>query len=41
MYRLEGLTTSDKKLFMQHEREFAVNPPGRTFKERINDRVST
>ena len=41
IYKIQGLTERDKQLFRQYEREFATNPPGRTFKERINGRVST
>jgi photosystem II PsbU protein len=41
IYKIPGLTSNDIKLFKQYERSFTVNPPGRTFDERINARVST
>jgi photosystem II PsbU protein len=41
IYKIPGLTDNDIKLFKKYEREFTVNPPGRTFDERINARVST
>jgi photosystem II PsbU protein len=41
IYRIEGLTDADKQLFRQYEKQFTTNPPGRTFGERINGRVST
>lgn len=41
IYKIEGLTETDKKLFKKYEKYFTVNPPGRSFKERINGRVST
>lgn len=41
IYKIVGITESDKKIFKKYENEFAVNPPGRTFNERINARVST
>lgn len=41
IYKIDGLTDNDKKLFKQYESAFTVNPPGRTFNERINSRVST
>ena len=41
IYMIEGLTENDKMLFKKYENEFTVNPPGRTFDERINARVST
>lgn len=41
IYKIEGITSNDKKLFKQYEQYFTVNPPGRMFDERINERVST
>ena len=41
IYKLDGLTSNDVKMFKKYEREFTVNPPGRMFDERINERVST
>jgi hypothetical protein len=41
IYKIEGLTENDKQLFRKYEKEFTVNPPGRMFDERINQRVST
>lgn len=42
IYKIEGLTATDKKLFKKYEDEFVVKPPNkRTFNERINARVST
>lgn len=41
IYRIEGLTENDIKLFKKYERQFIVNPPGRAFYERINAREST
>jgi photosystem II PsbU protein len=41
IYKIDGLTDNDKKLFKKYESAFTVNPPGRTFKERINSRFST
>jgi photosystem II PsbU protein len=41
IYSIQGLTDNDVKLFKKYERSFTVNPPGRTFDERINARVST
>lgn len=41
IYKIKGLTDTDKKIFKQYEKEFMVNPPGRMFDERINQRQST
>jgi photosystem II PsbU protein len=41
IYKIEGLTENDKKLFKKYENEFTANPPGRTFNERVNSRFST
>jgi hypothetical protein len=41
LYKIPTLTENDKKLFKKYESEFTVNPPGRMFTERINNRVST
>jgi hypothetical protein len=35
------LSNNDKELFKKYEKEFTVNPPGRTFNERVNSRFST
>jgi photosystem II PsbU protein len=40
IYKIEGLTENDKKLFQRYQNEFMVNPPGRAFGERINSYVS-
>ena len=41
IYNINGLTENDKKLFKKYEKEFIANPPGRSFNERVNSRVST
>lgn len=41
IYKLDGLTSNDIKMFKKYENNFTVNPPGRMFDERINERVST
>jgi len=41
IYKIEGLTENDKKLFKKYDKFFTVNPPGRQVDERINARVST
>ena len=41
IYKIKGIDDNDKKLFKQYEKEFMVNPPGRMFDERINQRQST
>lgn len=41
IFKIEGITENDIKLFKKYENEFTVLPPGRTFNERINARVST
>mmetsp|Transcript_62735 Transcript_62735/g.181840 ORF Transcript_62735/g.181840 Transcript_62735/m.181840 type:complete len:163 (-) Transcript_62735:335-823(-) len=41
IYKIPGLTKNDIELFKKYEKEFTVHPPGRTFDERINARVST
>ena len=41
LYKIDGLSSRDKELFKKYEKEFTVNPPGRTFKERVNSRFST
>ena len=41
IYKIEGLTERDKALFRKYDKNFTVNPPGRMFDERINQRVST
>jgi photosystem II PsbU protein len=41
IYSIKGITENDKRLFKMYEKEFTANPPGRSFSERINNRVST
>lgn len=41
IYRIDGITQHDKEMFHQYQQFFTVNPPGRSFYERINNRVST
>ena len=41
IYKIKGVTANDKAMFKKYENEFTVNPPGRMFDERINERVST
>jgi hypothetical protein len=42
IYKIEGLTANDKKVYKKYEKEFTVLPAQlRTFNERINARVST
>lgn len=41
IYKIPGLTENDIKNFKKYEQYFTVNPPGRSFYERINNRVST
>jgi photosystem II PsbU protein len=41
IYNIPGLTEDDKAAFKRHEKELTVLPPGRMFKERINQRQST
>ena len=41
LYKIDGLSKNDKELFKKYENEFTVNPPGRTFNERVNSRFST
>lgn len=41
IYAIPTVNENDKKMFKKYESEFTVNPPGRTFNERINARVST
>lgn len=41
IYRITGLTDHDKEVFKKYEKAFTCNPPGRAFKERINQRFST
>ena len=41
IYKIPGLTERDIELYKKYESHFTVNPPGRTFYERINSRVST
>mmetsp|Transcript_15592 Transcript_15592/g.43030 ORF Transcript_15592/g.43030 Transcript_15592/m.43030 type:complete len:161 (+) Transcript_15592:109-591(+) len=41
IYKIDGLTPNDIKLFKQYDKYFTVLPPGRMFNERINNRVST
>lgn len=41
IYKIPGLTDQDIKNFKKYEKYFTVHPPGRSFYERINNRVST
>ena len=41
IYKIEGLTDNDIKMFKKYEKELIALPPGRTFNERVNSRVST
>lgn len=41
IYKLKTADANDKKMFKKYEQEFTVNPPGRYFDERINQRQST
>eukprot|EP00543_Licmophora_paradoxa_P001958 CAMPEP_0202456966 /NCGR_PEP_ID=MMETSP1360-20130828/14103_1 /ASSEMBLY_ACC=CAM_ASM_000848 /TAXON_ID=515479 /ORGANISM="Licmophora paradoxa, Strain CCMP2313" /LENGTH=153 /DNA_ID=CAMNT_0049076929 /DNA_START=15 /DNA_END=476 /DNA_ORIENTATION=+ len=41
IYKIDGISDHDKKMFKQYQKNFTVRPPGRMFKERINARVST
>lgn len=41
IYKIPGLTDNDVALFKKYDKYFTVNPPGRAFHERINNRVST
>jgi hypothetical protein len=38
--KLPNLAAKDKELIKKYENEFTVNPPGRSFYERIKSRVS-
>lgn len=41
VYKLPQMTQADKDIMRKYERELTVLPPGRMFKERINQRQST
>mmetsp|Transcript_6403 Transcript_6403/g.11394 ORF Transcript_6403/g.11394 Transcript_6403/m.11394 type:complete len:161 (+) Transcript_6403:206-688(+) len=41
IYNIPGITENDKAMFKKYEKELTVLPPGRMFKERINQRQST
>lgn len=41
IYSIPGLNDSDKAASKKYEKELTVLPPGRMFKERINQRQST
>jgi photosystem II PsbU protein len=41
IYNIPGLTENDKAIFKKYEKELTALPPGRMFKERINQRQST
>eukprot|EP00804_Cyclotella_cryptica_P030928 CCRYP_019612-RC/>CCRYP_019612-RC protein AED:0.10 eAED:0.10 QI:209/1/1/1/1/1/3/238/154 len=41
IYKIPGITANDKAIFKKYEKELTVLPPGRMFKERINQRQST
>jgi len=37
IYKIDGITDNDVKLFKKYEKYFTVLPPGRAFDERINE----
>lgn len=42
IYKIDGITANDKKMFKKYDKYFTVNPPDpRSVDERINARVST
>ncbi|CAN0111886.1 unnamed protein product [Heterosigma akashiwo] len=41
IYKIDGLSSNDIKMFKKYEKEFTALPPGRMFSERINQRQST
>jgi hypothetical protein len=41
VYKIPGITESDKAVVKKYEKFLTVLPPGRMFKERINQRQST
>ncbi|EED92635.1 predicted protein [Thalassiosira pseudonana CCMP1335] len=41
VYNIPGITESDKVMFKRYQSELVALPPGRMFKERINQRQST
>lgn len=41
IYNIPDLSDHDIEMFKKYQRFFIVNPPGRTFYERIKGRVST
>jgi len=41
IYNIPGVTANDKAMFKKYQAELTVLPPGRMFKERINQRQST
>jgi photosystem II PsbU protein len=41
IYSIPGVTANDKAMFKKYQAELTVLPPGRMFKERINQRQST
>eukprot|EP00814_Leptocylindrus_danicus_P018003 CAMPEP_0116026214 /NCGR_PEP_ID=MMETSP0321-20121206/13669_1 /TAXON_ID=163516 /ORGANISM="Leptocylindrus danicus var. danicus, Strain B650" /LENGTH=156 /DNA_ID=CAMNT_0003498873 /DNA_START=50 /DNA_END=520 /DNA_ORIENTATION=- len=41
LYKIDGLTDNDKKMFRKYQAQLTVLPPTRTFRERINARSST
>lgn len=41
IYNIPGITDNDKTMFKKYEKQLTVLPPGRMFKERINQRQST
>ncbi len=41
IYNIPGVSVNDKAMFKKYQAELTVLPPGRMFKERINQRQST
>ncbi len=41
IYNIPGVTANDKAMFKKYQGDLTVLPPGRMFKERINQRQST
>ena len=41
IFKIKEANSNDIAMFKKYEKEFMVNPPGRMFDERINERVST
>jgi len=41
VFSIKTLTKNDVQIIKKYQDEFTVNPPGRMFDERVNERVST